>query len=195
MNANLCRLTTTLRNVLNPQPRNGDTVVSSWTVGLDADPAVTSTAPALVEHAALLRQGIGWKGVQLPQSPNGDSLIAIAASIGPGARRESHSDGGLPVRFMPFVFMPGVRRLDLSHSLGTVTGRAGEGTTGLVSSTTGAVGNTVRGIRQGTGAAVGGVDEDLGAAVGGVSQGVGNTVEGVGNTLENTLQSLGGKAK
>jgi len=195
VNKNVRRLTTALRNVLNPRPRNGDTAAGGWTAAFDADPAVTSTAPALVEHAALSRQSIDWKSVQLPQHPIEDSLNAIAASIGPGATRESRSDGGLPIRFRPFVVMPGVGRLHLSHSLEAVTGGAVEGTTGLVRSMKGAVGDTVRGIGQGTGAAVGGINEDLSGAVGGVSQGVGNTVEGVGNTLETPVQSLDGKER
>jgi len=186
---NVRRLTTALRDVLNPRSRNVDTAAGGWTAAFDADPPVISTAPALVEHADLLRQGIDWKSVRLPQAPIEDSLNAIAASIGPGATRESRSDGRLPIRFRPFVVMPGVGRLDLSHSLGTVTGGAIEGTTGLVRSTTDAVGDTVRGIGQRTGAA----GDSAGAAVGGGTQGVGNTVEGVGNTLETTIQSLGGK--
>jgi len=145
----------------------------------------------LSEYSALFEKGTDWKSVQLPQSTLGGSHSAIASATTRDAQRTSGASGSLPVRFRPIVVMPGVGRLDFSHALGTVTGGAVEGTTGLFSSTTGAVGNTIRGVGQRAGAAAGGVNEDLGGAVGAVSQGVGNTVEGVGTTADNVGQGVG----
>ncbi|MFW6024510.1 MAG: BON domain-containing protein [Dichotomicrobium sp.] len=204
VNRNVRRLTTALRSVVNPQLRAGRTGRGNRATVLNADHTATSAAPALSEYSALFEKGIDWKSVQLPQSSIADSLNAIAAGIRPGGTSESRADGNLPVRFRPIVVMPGVGRLDLTHSLGTVAGGAVEGTTGLVGSTTGAAGNTVTGIGQRTGGVVGGINEGAGAAVTGVTEGAGNTVEGVGTTvdnvgqgvggtLENTLQGLGGK--
>lgn len=191
MSKNVRRLTTALRNVVNPQLRAARTGSGNLATVFNADHTATSASPALSEYSALFEKGIDWKSVQLPQSTLEGSLRAIASGMTPDAQRTSSASESLPVRFRPFVVMPGVGRLDLTHSLGAVTGGAVEGTTGLVGSTTGAVGNTVSGIGQRAGTTVGGVNEGLGATVTGVTQGVGNTVEGVGATVENVGQGVG----
>jgi len=204
VNKNVRRLTRTLRTVLNPQRIMEQTGTGIRTTVLGADNTVNSGGAALSKYSVMFAKDIDWKSVELPDSTLSGSHSAIASALTPDAQRTSGASGSLPVRFRPIVVMPGVGRLDFSHALGTVTGGAVEGTTEVFSFTTGAVGNTIRGVGQRSGAAAGGVNEDLGGAVGAVSQGVGNTVEGVGttadnvgqgigNTLENTLQSLGGE--
>jgi len=204
VNKNVHRLTRTVRAALNPQRIMEQMGTGIRTKVLGTDNTANSVGPALSEYSALFEKGIDWKSVDLPQSTLGGSHSAIASALTPDAQGKSSAPGSLPVRFRQIVVMPGVGRLDFSHALGTVTGDAVEGTTGVFSSTAGAVGNTIKGVGQRAGAAAGGVNEDLGGAVGAVSQGVGNTVEGVGttadnvgqgvgNTLEKTLQSLGGE--
>lgn len=181
VSANLGRLTTTLRKVLSERPPSEPGWDGNWTTAFDANGVFMRAEPDLAEYSPSFEKDIDWNNVRVPQMTIENRLEAVASDVAAQPRGDSRSSAGLPVRLRPFIVMPGVGRLDLSQSLGTVTSGALDGTAGPLHPTTGAPGDTVGGT-------MGGVSEGVGAALGEAGQGVSTATGKVGQDADAAIQ-------